>query len=188
MRAGTDEYKPPSNMDFNSFIEVHPPPLWLSFCPLQTLKSWLCTCPVLSSSQATKSTGKQRAAPAFAVPQVPAAKKQKTEEHPRSGGGSSSSSSSSSSAGIVGPYPPPMPENDEEDEEDGGEDQNGEHSEHNRSSRYYDHDEDDEEEEEDTQTRIAKLVESGAQVRGFHFLFFLFLLLLPWYPFSFPSP
>jgi len=180
LRAGTDEYKPPSNMDFNSFIEVHPPPLWLSFCPLQTLKSWLCTCPVLSSSQATKSTGKQRAAPAFAVPQVPAAKKQKTEEHPRSGGGSSSSSSSSS-AGIVGPYPPPMPEDDEEDEEDGGEDQNGEHSEHNSSSRYYDHDEDDEEEEEDTQTRIAKLVESGAQVRGF-------LLLLPWYPFSFPSP
>jgi len=44
LRAGTDEYKPPSNMDFNSFIEVHPPPLWLSFCPLQTLKSWLCTC------------------------------------------------------------------------------------------------------------------------------------------------
>jgi len=81
-----------------------------------------------------------------------------------------------------------MPENDEEDEEDGGEDQNGEHSEHNRSSRYYDHDEDDEEEEEDTQTRIAKLVESGAQVRGFHFLFFSFSSSFALVSFLFPLP
>lgn len=61
-----------------------------------------------------------------------------------------------------------MPEDDDED----GEDNDGEYSEHN-SSRYYDHDEDDEQEEDDTQTRIMKLVESGANVRIFGGVFCL---------------